>query len=381
MKIGFNINYFLSWMGGRSFLAMIINAVKEIDGIEVSLGLKIGDTNYNKLSVDQIQYKNNEVIVDFCRLTQTSELCIFNDIQNWLENEHIEIMGPSFNNQGSPVPFINYLPDFQHKYIPDYFDDTELATRELQYAKVLKNSSYCLVGDKTVFDDIKRFYPWNESKIFILPPFLSFNDLAIQDADSSNEAREIKEDYLIVCSQRWQHKRHDLVLTAFASYLNGLNENDRKNKKLIFTGDKTDYRTTLAGELFEQIRYDLKLHDNVIDLGLVERKRQLNLIKNANALVTASEFEGGIGASGIQEAMILGTPVVAPSTPIYKQDFPIKVHLCDFKDTSDPKTIFQSAFEGKLTVDNGKNVIEHNFKKSLEALASFFDEVRQSNVV
>jgi glycosyltransferase involved in cell wall biosynthesis len=46
-------------------------------------------------------------------------------------------------------------------------------------------------------------------------------------------------------------------------------------------------------------------------LGLVERADQLQLVAAAHALVSASRFEGGAGASGTLDAALLGTPIVA----------------------------------------------------------------------
>jgi len=375
MKIGFNINYFLSWMGGRSFLSMIINASKEIDNVEVCLGLFVSNSVYKKIPIDHIQYQNNEIIVDFCKATKTDELCVFDNFETWITNEKIDILGPSFDNPNLSIPSINYIPDFQHKYIPHYFDDRELASRELQYAKVLKNSPYCLVGDKSVSDDIYRFYPWYQSTIFILPPLLSYKDEEIQSAILSKENREIEDDYIIVSSQRWQHKRHDLILTSFDALLKRTSENEKKNRKLVFTGDKTDYRSNSAGELFQQLIQNFKLQDNVIDLGIVPRVRQLNLIKNANALITASEFEGGIGASGVQEAMLMNTPVIAPRSPIFMQKFPIDINLCDFNNTPNTASILENAFNNKLLFNDDKTLARKIYKNSINQLESFFVEL------
>jgi len=378
MKIGFNINYFMSWMGGRSFLAMLVNAVKEIENCEVSIGLSVNNSNYTKISIDQIERKGNENLVEFCISTNTDKLCIVNDLETWITNEKIDIVGPSLNQPKLSIPSINYVPDFQHKYLPGYFDEGELATRELQYLRTLKNSDHCIVGDKTVADDIQRFYPWNTSKVFVLPPFLYFNDKKIQSTIISDEPKEISGDYLIVCSQRWQHKRHDLILNSFANYLSSLKQADQKNKKLIFTGDKTDYRSNIPYELFNKIINQFNLNENVIDLGVVDRKRQLNLIKNANSLITASEFEGGIGASGVQEAMIFGTPVIAPNTTIYNQNFPVDINLCDFKNDCIINDIFSKAFKKELLSNKETSEIEKIFKNSIKEIEIYLSKVKEA---
>ena len=134
--------------------------------------------------------------------------------------------------------------------------------------------------------------------------------LPIDNAKSVDYVRtelNISKEYFIVCCQQWKHKSHDIIIRAFASFLNY----EKIDCDLVITGEQTDYRhPELRGEI-DQIISELNLDKHVKYLGLVERDHQLTLIAGAKALIQASVIEGGPGASGVAEAASLDVPIIA----------------------------------------------------------------------
>lgn len=375
MKIGFDISYFMRWMGGRQFISNIIKSLNSCLSLDVSVGIKATQSGCDRVLISKLSPDKHQQIISLCEAAGVSEISIFDDVDNWISSEQIDVLGPTFNITKVSIPSISYIPDFQHKYYPQYFDEKELSIREIQYAQTLKNAPNCLVGDKSVAEDIARFYPWATTNLFVLPPLLTFADQNITNVSSFITTQEISHDYLIVCSQRWQHKRHDLVLNAFSHYMEKSVNNQLKNRFLVFTGDKTDYRSNDTNQLFQNLINDLHLNDHVADLGRIDRNQQLALIKNATALVTASEFEGGFEASGVGEALILGTPVIANNTEIYSQNYPMPISLCDFSNPISSASVFADAFDKKLDKAFGQADAKSLYEKSTQDLINIFHAV------
>jgi len=80
-----------------------------------------------------------------------------------------------------------------------------------------------------------------------------------------------------------------------------------------------DYRNPDYIEYLKSKIEEWSIKENIKLLGIIERKEQLNLIKNAYALIQPSLFEGGAGAGGVKEALTLKKPVIMSDIEINKE--------------------------------------------------------------
>jgi glycosyltransferase involved in cell wall biosynthesis len=315
MRMGIILNYWAGWLGGATFFSALIKSLEQILPHEISLVLLDASVSKDRtISTNDVPIDSNlRLILDGLGRDQLDVVC---SQEEWITSSGISVVGPSFGDVSTSVPRMSYIPDFQHKYYPSYFSDDEIASREVLYKRTLSQSIACVVNDSSVKDDILRFYPWFSGEVFVLPRYFA----GLSDADLLKPlGRELCEDlvhpcdqYLVVCSQRWAHKRHDLVLKTFGNARHNL-----ENLMLVFTGPRDDYRNTAVEEEFWSLVHDMDLSSSIIDLGRVDRLQQLSLINNAVALITASEFEGGVGAAGVEESVFLGTPVICPNTTLF----------------------------------------------------------------
>lgn len=348
MRMGIVLNYWMGWLGGATFISAVIRSFEQVSENEIALVvLDASVRNPKKVGISELgKHENLKLILK--RLGR-ERVDVYGSVERWLTDFRVSIVGPSFGSLNVAVPRITYIPDFQHKYLPKYFSDRELASREVLYGQTLNQSATCVVADVSVGNDIKRFFPWYQGNICVLPRYF----VGLSDPDlRSSLGREVSSDlvntddqYLIVCSQRWAHKRHDLVLKAF-----GHSRHSFKHLKLVFTGPKDDYRDPSVEQRFWSLVHELGLSDAVIDLGILERQKQLSLVQNAVALITASEFEGGVGAAGVEEALFLGTPVICPSSPLFVDLYQDK-NVFHFDFTRDDLDQFASCVLSALSVD------------------------------
>ncbi|MCX7901510.1 MAG: glycosyltransferase [Burkholderiaceae bacterium] len=240
------------------------------------------------------------------------ELLIFyKDLKRTLQALQIDVVGPSgFDLKGIvDIPWFAYIPDFQHQHLHDFFSQEERFARDRAFRSLVENSAGVFVNSASVAADIERLYPSaaRRARILRIPQLLPpvGYDLA-EGFQGLLARRQLRPRYILSCSQRWMHKQHDLIVQAFARIAA-----EEPDLDLVFTGDTTETRAPDYGRRVEALIDCSGLRERVRYLGLIPRDEQLALIDHAQLLVQASLFEGGPGASGMLEAALLGTPIVA----------------------------------------------------------------------
>ena len=321
LAIGFLVDYFSNWMGGAQFLANIVHAIEEVAAsqrvrVELLLSARrlgrqpgTSPAGVTQLARDSLRVEGPlKTLLDG---TSTPQLAFYDDLPTATRALGIDVLGPTGDDLGPdfPVPWFGYIPDFQHQYLDHFFTYDERVGRDRHFRTVVENAHGLLVNSNTVIADIERFYPAasRRKQVLRLPQMLPAIG-APADLEATAARHGLQRPFLLSCSQRWLHKQHPLVLRAFADFV-GLNP--QLPVDLVFTGETSDYRDPSHAQLFDQLVQSLGLAGRVHVLGMIPRAEQLALIQLSIALIQASLFEGGPGASGALEAALLGTPVIA----------------------------------------------------------------------
>lgn len=320
ITIGFPVSYFIGWMGGASLAANFTNSVYFaskycMQNIKIIIMLQVGENIIKVPSAGYLQLNKKDINADgvlreFFIQTDYEEIYIYNNLYAASAALGVDVIGPSYQDLGEnfEIPWSGYLPDFQHRHFPGFFDPEEIQSRNIMFGKMLANAPLIFVNSKSVIDDIEKLYMDREinSKLKNFPSLLPLIESKLE-VNLIKKEFDIDGDYFIICSQQWKHKKHDIAIRAFKIFL----EKNNLNIKLIITGMKDDYRyPNLKFEIDELIE-SLKLEGIVRYLGLIDKAKQIALINGSKALIQASLIEGGPGASGIAEAAALDVPIIA----------------------------------------------------------------------
>jgi glycosyltransferase involved in cell wall biosynthesis len=209
------------------------------------------------------------------------------------------------------IPWIGYMYDFQHKYLPDFFLIDEIQARNKSFAEMLTRSNHIIVNAKSVANDARRFHPESDSKIHSMPFSPCPSKLLLNLDIDARQKYGINRPYFMISNQFWKHKDH---ITAFKAYARYLELGGRAI--LICTGETVDYRFP---NYFLDLIYlldDLKIRNNVLILGHIPKNDQISLMKKAIAIVQPTLFEGGPGGGAAYDAIALGIPVIASNIPV-----------------------------------------------------------------
>jgi glycosyltransferase involved in cell wall biosynthesis len=219
-------------------------------------------------------------------------------------------LGDSF-----PIPWVGYIYDFQHKYLPNYFDPIECFNREIGFATTLRDSKALIVNSKAVKDDICRFYPWiDANKIFNLPfaPHLHTDWFESERADVRTKYH-LPSKYFLISNQFWVHKNHLTALRALKRVA------DSCDVGLVCTGSTDDYRYPGHMEEIKHFISENRLTERVKILGHIPKMNQIEIMKSSLAVLQPTLFEGGPGGGCVYDAVSLGVPVILSNIPVNKE--------------------------------------------------------------
>ena len=317
IRIGIPIISGKEWMGGVIYIEQLVKAISS-----VSINKKI------------YLVVTNETLYSFNLHKQFASLLtgvifmgeVTKEVQNQIENfvycknidelfNVIDFYFPSF----VPLPdkcFGAWIPDFQHKYLPDLFSKKMIVERDQMFSNLAKLSKIVVLSSKEVEKDFREFYPDSQA----ITRVLHFHSLPTEDwytLEPQHVQRKynLPDNFIICCNQFWKHKNHELLFTAIARL-----KETGQNINLVCTGVKTDYRFQHYFSHLENIIKKNNIQDSIYILGHIPRVDQIQLIRRSEFLVQPSLFEGW--STVVEDARTLGKPILLSDLPVNHEQSP-----------------------------------------------------------
>ncbi|MDF2054906.1 glycosyltransferase [Priestia megaterium] len=317
IRIGIPIISGKEWMGGVIYIEQLVKAISS-----VSINKKI------------YLVVTNETLYSFNLHRQFASLLtgvifmgeVTKEVQNQIENfvycknidelfNVIDFYFPSF----VPLPdkcFGAWIPDFQHKYLPDLFSKKMIVERDQMFSNLAKLSKIVVLSSKEVEKDFRKFYPDSQA----ITRVLHFHSLPTEDwytLEPQHVQRKynLPDNFIICCNQFWKHKNHELLFTAIARL-----KETGQNINLVCTGVKTDYRFQHYFSHLENIIKKNNIQDSIYILGHIPRVDQIQLIRRSKFLVQPSLFEGW--STVVEDARTLGKPILLSDLPVNHEQSP-----------------------------------------------------------
>ncbi len=238
------------------------------------------------------------------------------ELRRLIKRHRIDVLIPSLQNLGDgfPIPWVGYLPDLQHKSLPELFSQDERLARDKLFSGILNSAPVVVVTSQAVKKDIEAFFPEYSCKLYVWPfspaPFDEWFDN--HDEDVSRKYN-LPARYFLISSQFWRHKSHLTAIKALAL----LRSNPEfRDVKLICTGPTDDYRHPgYFAEVQTQIA-DLDLQDEILILGYIPKRDQIEILKHSVCLIQPTLFEGTQGGLAVYDAVGLGVRAIVSDIPV-----------------------------------------------------------------
>lgn len=207
---------------------------------------------------------------------------------------------------------IFWIPDLQEKYLPNFFSDEDLKYRDDCYTKMVNLNYPIVFSSQSALNDFNTFYPNSKNNKEVLQFAVFHPNLGVKNINEIKKKYNIVGDYFFSPNQFWQHKNQIAIIEA-AKIL--------KEKgivvKIIFTGKEHDYRNPDYTINLKQKVADYKLESEILFLGFIDRIDQLILMKNAQAVIQPSLFEGW--STVVEDAKALNQTLIVSNIVVHKE--------------------------------------------------------------
>lgn len=235
-------------------------------------------------------------------------------IRRLVKRHHVDcIVGVTsciYNNL--PVPWVSYIPDYQHKYLPQFFSQQNIEYRDELFTQIGKTAPYFIATSESHKSDLIKYSQILPEQIFTMP-FAPVAPEAFWDTTCAEiQQYNLPKDFFIISNQFWKHKSHMTAVKA----LKLLHDQGYSDLQIVCTGQAKDTRDTEYIHQLKTLISELGLEQHFRILGLIPKLEQIELIKRARALIQPSLFEGDPGGCSTYDAVGLDRPVILSDTPV-----------------------------------------------------------------
>lgn len=215
-------------------------------------------------------------------------------------------------------PSASWIPDFQHKFMPELFTTGEIAYRDGCFAKIAAHASFAVFSSRSAAKDFRHFYPDSAAVSQVLH-FRSLPEEKWFDENPRSVCAKygLPSQFIMCCNQFWAHKDHHTLFSALARM-----KAQGHPVSLVCTGPTVDHRqkaTAYFAELQQTVE-ELQISDQVRILGLIDRFEQIQLLRASRAVVQPSLFEGW--SSVVEDCRALGKCIFLSDIEVHCEQQP-----------------------------------------------------------
>ena len=343
LKIGLIFSYDPNWVAGAYYVVNLIETLKLLpDSEKPELTIISSNDDFKKLNLSGYSYVNH---FEFLLIHSTSlpkriinKICRFVSKKNIFELRHyyvkvgklkVDVIFPVsygselFISQLKPgIKLIYWIPDFQDKYFPEFFNEDELLYRREFYKKICISKENLILSSNSAFNDFIRFFPDSDVKPHIFFFSVVHPPYELLSRDSIYRQYNLPPKYFFTPNQFWQHKNHLVILHAL-NYL----KDKIKDLVVVFSGKAFDNRNENYFEELKKYIEDNGLEANVRLLGFIKREEQLFIQANALAVIQPSLFEGW--STVVEDCKAQNQFVLLSDLKVHREQMKRNVHFFD----------------------------------------------------
>ena len=209
-----------------------------------------------------------------------------------------------------------WIPDFQHRFMPQLFTAKEIAKRDSGIAALVADAKTIVFSSECAAADYRKFYPQAKAAAPVLH-FYTLPKASWFEGDPLAVQRQfhLPDRFFIASNQFWQHKNHGLLFRAL-----GILRERGVRPEVVCTGHPHDFRdkdyfNTILRQIHEQ-----GVASQVHVLGLIARTEQMQLMRRSLAVVQPSLFEGW--STVVEDARSLGKRIVMSDIGVHQEQNP-----------------------------------------------------------
>ncbi len=337
IRTGFvNFSEGQSWLGGLHYVRNLLQAIASLEHRRIEPVLFAGETaGPGILAGLPIMPVVRSAMFDRMRVAwawrKMLRLGSGKDVAlgNLLARNRISVLSHSGHlGAGASIPSIGWIPDFQHRHLPELFSKPEFDLRERQIAETCALCTRVVVSSETAARDLRTFSPVNADRLRVLH-FASglLHGRPLPDRAELEARHGIDGPYLHVPNQFWVHKNHEILIAALE-----LLQKQERFLSIVATGHMADpRRPEHMGRLLARLNRG-GLARRFRTLGVIPYEDMLGLMRDAVAVINPSLFEGW--STSVEEAKSLGKQILVSDIAVHREQAAARATYFDPKDAS-----------------------------------------------
>lgn len=219
----------------------------------------------------------------------------------------------AYHGRKFPLPAVAWLPDFQHRLLPDMFGAIAYWKREIGFRAQIATAALIMLSSEAAKEDCERLYPAARGRISVVPFAVKIPQEAIpQNPNSVRIHYNLQEPFIYLPNQFWRHKNHGTVIEALK-----LLKDQGGNVVVAASGESRDPRHP---GLYDQLKSAVRnygLEKNFIFLGTIPYEHVLSLMQSCLAVVNPSLVEGW--STTVEEAKSLQARLILSDIAVHRE--------------------------------------------------------------
>lgn len=312
------------WLGGQNYLFNLVSTYLKISTAKTPRPVIIANTlPLPEIFRDLVDANRIDVlqVPALARLRHPRHVVWLlatgrnNSLQSTLQANGISrVFSPSmFLGRLPGIDILTWLPDFQHRDLPEFFSLSRRLLREVSYRLCLRQSSRVVVSGRSAAKAIREMPPrYAHIPVSTVPFTPNLEVVSHEQVRETLQRFNVKDGFLYLPNQFWAHKNHKVVLKALSSL-----RAEGWQGQVVMTGSTFDHR---KNGVFEEVRDQIASlsADGVAKfLGVIPRQDMVALMQGCSAVVNPSFYEGW--SSTVEEALCLGVPLILSDIPVHKE--------------------------------------------------------------
>ncbi len=326
IRVGFVMSFDSGWIGGTNYISNLLHAVAQLQERRIEPVLIVPPhTSQASLKALPPWPVLRTGLADPRRraprlarkLTERTLGCDF-ILQRFLRANRIHILSHSDPlGPRASLPTIGWLPDFQHRRMPEFFEPAEIAARERGFARLANNCSTVVLSSSDAQRDLADFAPEAAAHSRVLRFVAGFAGGATQPTDEAalRSRYDIAGPYFHLPNQFWAHKNHRVVIDALA-----LLKGQGLPVQVVCTGATQDRRQPTYFDTLMLHAKGSGVAEQFRVLGLVPYEDLAGLMHHATAIINPSLFEGW--STTVEESKSLGLRIVLSDIAVHREQAP-----------------------------------------------------------
>jgi glycosyltransferase involved in cell wall biosynthesis len=217
------------------------------------------------------------------------------------------------------VPAIAWIPDLQHRCMPNMFTRINWWRRDLAFRMQIRSGRTLMVSSQSAREDMERFFPGSRGRAHVVRFAIDIDIASYRRRAGEVRARHgVPERFLFLPNQFWRHKNHAVIVQALA-HLRRTGKIDRV-PPIILSGSNRDFRNPGHFDTLMRASSEAGVDSHFRYLGFIPYDDVLCLAACCDVLINPSSFEGW--STPIEEAKAVGAPLMLSDIAIHREQAP-----------------------------------------------------------